>query len=64
MVHERICSEIITRAAQAAGGDDALAQLLGENAQDVRAWAQGTRLAPLGVYLKALDLLSSNRQRE
>ena len=61
--HTRICKEIITRAAQAVGGEDALARLLSENPQDVRAWANGTRLAPLSVYLKALDLLTGPPNR-
>jgi hypothetical protein len=65
MSHSRVCSEIIMRAARAVGGEEALARVLQEDTQDVRAWAQGTREAPLGVYLKALDLLSDpsrNRQ--
>jgi len=58
MSHSRLCSEIITRAARAVGGEEALARLLQADAQEVKAWARGTREAPLGVYLKALDLLS------
>lgn len=64
--HTRICREIIARAADAVGGEDALARLLSQDLEDVRAWAKGTRLAPLSIYLKALDLLSgppSRRQR-
>jgi hypothetical protein len=57
-MHARICREIITRAADAVGGEDALARLLSQDPEDVRAWAKGTRLAPLSVYLKALDILS------
>jgi hypothetical protein len=58
MSHSRVCSEIITRAARAVGGEEALARVLKQDAQDVKAWARGTREAPLGVYIKALDLLS------
>ena len=64
--HTRICREIITRAAEAVGGEDALARLLSQDPQDVSAWAKGTRFAPLSVYLRALDILSgppSRRQR-
>jgi hypothetical protein len=64
--HTRICKEIIARAADAVGGEDALARLLNEDAEDVRAWTKGARLAPLSVYLKALDVLSgppNRRQR-
>jgi hypothetical protein len=65
MSHSRVCSEIITRAARAVGGEEALARVLEQDPQDVKAWARGTREAPLGVYIKALDLLSDpsrNRQ--
>ena len=65
MGHSRVCSEIITRAARAVGGEEALARALEEDPRDVKAWAQGTREAPLGVYIKALDLLfdpSRNRR--
>lgn len=64
--HTRICREIITRAADAVGGEDALARLLNQDPEDVKAWAKGERLAPLSVYLKALDVLTgppSRRQR-
>ena len=66
MSHSRVCSEIITRAARAVGGEEALARALKEDARDVKAWAQGAREAPLGVYIKALDLLfeaGRNRQK-
>ena len=32
---------------------------LKEDPQDVKAWARGTREAPLSVYIKALDLLAN-----
>jgi len=67
MSHSRLCSEIITRAARAVGGEEALARLLQADAQEVKAWARGTREAPLGVYIKALDLLADatrNRQKQ
>jgi hypothetical protein len=58
MSHSRLCSEIITRTARAVGGEEALARVLKEDPQDVKAWARGTREAPLSVYIKALDLLA------
>ena len=61
--HTRICREIITRAADAVGGEDELARLLSKDVEDERAWANGTRLAPLSVYLKALDILSGPPSR-
>jgi len=67
MSHSRLCSEIITRAARAVGGEEALARLLQVDAQDVKAWARGTGEAPLGVYIKALDLLAEatrNKQKK
>lgn len=50
MSHSRLCSEIITRTARAVGGEEALARVLKEDPQDVKAWARGTREAPERLY--------------
>jgi hypothetical protein len=31
--------------------------------EDIKAWTQGSRLAPLDVYIKALDLLCDSRKK-
>jgi hypothetical protein len=63
MSQARVCSEIISRAAKIVGGEQALAQLLHQDLEDIKAWTQGSRLAPLDVYIKALDLLCDSRKK-
>jgi hypothetical protein len=59
--HHLYC-EIMRRAAAAVGGEEALAQRLRRDLEDVRAWLAGSRLAPFGVYVEALELLWQRTQ--
>jgi hypothetical protein len=51
--------EILQRAADALGGEAELANRLQYDAQDVRVWMQGVTIAPLVVYIRALNILSA-----
>ena len=52
--------EILQRAADAVGGEEELANRLHHDAKDVRVWMQGVTIAPLPVYIRALEFLSTN----
>jgi hypothetical protein len=57
MTDHHLYSEIMRRAAEAIGGEEALARRLRRTPAEVRAWLDGTQLAPFGVYVEALELL-------
>jgi hypothetical protein len=52
--------EILQRAADAVGGEAELANRLHYDAKDVRVWMQGVTIAPLAVYIRALEFLATN----
>ena len=51
--------EILQRAADAVGGVEELANRLHHDAKDVRVWMHGGTIAPLPVYIRALEFLSN-----
>ena len=55
---DQIHREILLRAAEIAGGEDNLAQRLNAKSQDLHEWVQGQEIAPAGIYIMALDILS------
>jgi hypothetical protein len=58
--NKSLYGEILQRAADAVGGVEELANRLHHDAKDVRVWMQGAIIAPLPVYIRALEFLSSN----
>jgi hypothetical protein len=62
MATDQIHCEILRRAAEAAGGEDQLAQRLNVRSEDMREWLQGKAAAPAGVYILALDILSGSKR--
>jgi hypothetical protein len=56
--------EILTRTAEAVGGEQALAKLLRRDLEDVEAWLHGTRSAPMDVYFDACLLLHRLKDRD
>jgi hypothetical protein len=63
MTDNSLYGEILQRAIDAVGGEEELANLLRHNAKDVRAWVQGVTIAPLTVYIRALEFVSANGER-
>jgi hypothetical protein len=57
MYNQRVSKDILTKAAEAVGGDEALAKTLGRNLEDVQEWLSGKRLIPIDVYLEACRVL-------
>ena len=55
--------EILTRAAEVVGGEDKLAQHVDVGSEQMREWIRGKATASVGVYLIALDILSSSSAR-
>ena len=58
-----VCREILTQAAEAVGGEEALAKLLRRDLEDVQAWLRGTKMAPMNVYFEACLLLTERLKR-
>lgn len=54
----------IQRAAEALGGERALADALGVKAEDVARWLAGTAPAEDAVYLAALDIVAQGCLRK
>lgn len=53
--------EILKRAAEVAGGENELAQQLAVRSKDMHEWVRGRAVAPAGIYIMALDILSRSR---
>jgi len=58
MNEQRVCREILTRAAEAVGGEAALAEILERDLDDVHAWLHEARIIPMEVYFEACLLVS------
>jgi hypothetical protein len=58
MDHQRVSRDVLRRAAEAVGGEEALAKALGCTLNDRRAWLHDEADVPLNVYLEACRLLS------
>lgn len=61
MNDDDVCQEIFARAAEAVGGEEALARYLRRDLADVQAWLHGTQNAPMSVYFEACLLLLRRR---
>lgn len=57
MNDQRVCKDVLTKAARAVGGEEALAKALARNLEDVQEWLGGKRLIPIDVYLEACRVL-------
>jgi hypothetical protein len=62
MQGDRISREVLKRATEIVGGEEALAKLLKKDIQDVHDWLQAKRQVPLNVYLEACRLLGDRRE--
>ena len=60
MNDQRVSQEILTKAADAVGGEEALAKALERSREEVREWLSGARPIPMNVYLEACRLLSNH----
>ena len=58
MYEDLPATRTLARAAELCGGVQALSRMLGVPVSDLSAWIAGTAVAPVEVYLRALEFIA------